>query len=266
MKWKAWTFFICMMIICCILGVWQVQRYHFKKHLQDQFNARANAAPVWLQEGLAKTADVQYLKVKVRGFYQNEKTFFLDNRIYQGQMGVEVLTPFVMTSCVADPVRPEERAARLEGLVTPASTLPSRRRFAPPQGERAGKCQQNLVVDRGWVARPSSALPVIPEVTGEQTLAGDLKTYHEYQFILGDNVLSRSPLVMQKVDFRALSALTSTDYYPFVLRLDKNAPSGFVRDWVVTATTPERHLAYAVQWFVFASVLLVACLYIKIKA
>ena len=47
-------------------------------------------------------------------------------------------SPYVTPFAPRTAVRPEERAARLEGLVTSAHALPSRRRFAPHQGERTG--------------------------------------------------------------------------------------------------------------------------------
>jgi len=45
------------------------------------------------------------------------------------------------------------------------------------------------------------------------------------------------------------------------VRLDAGTPGVFVRDWPVISTTPEKHRAYAVQWFAMAAMLLALHLY-----
>jgi surfeit locus 1 family protein len=44
----------------------------------------------------------------------------------------------------------------------------------------------------------------------------------------------------------AQSGIALRDYQ---LLLDPSAPDGFVRDWHPGGTAPDRHVAYAVQWF-----------------
>ncbi len=39
-----------------------------------------------------------------------------------------------------------------------------------------------------------------------------------------------------------------------VILLDPAEPDGFVREWSVRGTAPDRHLGYAVQWLAFAAV------------
>jgi len=115
-----------------------------------------------------------------------------------------------------------------------------------------------VLVDRGWAALPAmQVLPVIEPVTGRQMLTGHVKFVGERQFILGDVIpdpLAR-PLVVQKIDIKAVSQALKRDFYPFVIRLDATAPHGYVRDWSaasLAAIPPERHLGYAVQWFAMA--------------
>jgi surfeit locus 1 family protein len=43
------------------------------------------------------------------------------------------------------------------------------------------------------------------------------------------------------------------------VRLDPTAENGFVRQWIISAMQPERHLGYAVQWFAMALVLSIMC-------
>ena len=46
--------------------------------------------------------------------------------------------------------------------------------------------------------------------------------------------------------------------YPYVLRLDPTMLGGFTPNWVISAIHPEKHLVYAVQWFLLALVVLVS--------
>jgi surfeit locus 1 family protein len=205
----------------CVLGEWQLYRYHFKQTLVSTYAARSTATPKPLAELLATNKnDLQFQRVAVQGQYLNQQTMFVQNRFYKEQLGYEVITPLQIPG---------------------QSTL--------------------LLVDRGWVQKPADAeLPNIATVTDAQQIIGNIKLVNEYQFILGQNILQpkSTPLVMQKVDVKEISQLTQQTYYPFVLRLDPVAKNGFVRDWALTGMNPERHMGYAVQWFLMAIVLFIA--------
>jgi surfeit locus 1 family protein len=113
-----------------------------------------------------------------------------------------------------------------------------------------------LLVNRGWVkAQPQFAQNTLSETS---SVTGVIKLLNEYQFILGKNILqpAATPVVMQKIDTQELGKLLHADVYPFVLRLDAAAPNGFVREWSAVNVNPQRHMGYAVQWFLMALVLL----------
>lgn len=179
-------------VLFCVLGVWQVHRYHYKKLLLS----------------------ASHQLTAFSGHYENALTILLQNRFYKGQAGFEVVTPL---------------------------RIPGQKKL--------------LLVDRGWT--PSSHIPSVPE---EQHIKGYIKLLNEFQFILGKNTSNPTaiPLVMQKIDIDEISQITHQTYYPFVLRLDKNEANGFVREWVITTILPERHMGYAVQWFLMAIVLVIA--------
>jgi surfeit locus 1 family protein len=115
-----------------------------------------------------------------------------------------------------------------------------------------------LLVNRGWV----KSLMAEHNLQNVTSVTGVIKLLNEYQFILGKNILQplASPVVMQKVDTLELSALLQAPVYPFILRLDAVAPNGFVREWSAVNVNPQRHMGYAVQWFLMALVLLGAYL------
>lgn len=206
-------------ILFCVLGVWQLHRYQHKKTMLVTFQERSSTPKSFLQ--LSHFIDaLQFQRVTVEGEYVNEMTMFVQNKIYKGQVGYEVLTPL-----------------------------------------RIKNQKLMLLVDRGWIQQPADkSLPKIENINQEQQIEGYIKLLNEYQFILGNNILepARSPLVMQKINIDDISKITHQTYYPFVLRLDASQKNGFVRDWVITSVEPERHLGYAIQWFVMAIVLMIA--------
>jgi surfeit locus 1 family protein len=204
-------------ILFCVLGKWQLYRYHFKKTLLASYQESTIAPPTPLATLLLTKESLQFKHVAVTGHYLNALTMFVQNQFYNAQLGYEVLTPLQI----------------------------------------AGQ-KDVVLVDRGWVKKPADAdLPVIAPALDEQQITGNIKLVNEYQFILGENILQPNvrPIVMQKVDMKEISQMTQQSFYPFVLRLGVNEKNGFVRDWTLTAVNPERHMGYAVQWFLMAIVL-----------
>ena len=217
-KFKLVFSLLCLSLfcLCCVLGVWQLHRYAYKKNLIVNYQQRIKAAPIDFQTVL-RQGDLQFKRIKIDGQYLNQLTVFIQNRFYHDELGFEVLTPLQIV------------------------------------GEKT-----LLLVDRGWIKK-SNINSLVP-VTAQQKITGYLKLLDEYQFILGKNVLqpNQKPLVLQRIDTKDLSQITHRDFYPFILRLSPDATNGYVRDWTIISVTPERHLAYAVQWFALALVLLIA--------
>lgn len=201
-------------ILFCLLGMWQLQRYHFKKELLQLYHDRLEAAPRSLSEVLAGH-DLSFQRIKVSGKFLFDQTMLMQDQFFQDQLGYEVLTPF-----------------------------------------QIDHDKKLLLIDRGW------SNGYLPEKNNNSTvtISGYIKLLNEYQFILGDNILKPDsrPLTMQKINIEEISRITHQDYYRFILRLDPAMPNGFTRQWTISTVLPERHLGYAIQWFVMAFVLVIA--------
>jgi surfeit locus 1 family protein len=222
LKFKLGFLLFCALIIslCCFLGNWQLHRYHFKKNLLQTYEQNKLKPPLTLAQYNATPQATQFQKIVVTGNYVTQQTVLLQNKPYKEQLGYEVITPLKMA------------------------------------GEKS-----QLLVDRGWVAQGNENSGSVLHTLGDtEKITGAVKLLNEHQFILGKNILdaTRKPMLMQKLDIDELSGLTGQSYFPFVLRLSADAPEGFVRDWVITAVQPERHLGYAFQWFAMALALLIA--------
>lgn len=221
---KIGFFFLCLFVVslCTTLGFWQLHRYDFKKTMLANYQQRFAAAPIAFHELKGSPDTWQFENVNVKGRYDNASTMLVQNQLYKGQVGFEVLTPI-----------------------------------------RIANDNKLLLVDRGWVPDSKDhALPKIEDVSGEQNITGYIKIFNEHQFILGKNILNTEsrPLVMQKIDVNEISKIMHQEYYPVILRLHASQPHGFIRDWIVATILPERHMAYAVQWFALAIVLMIAFL------
>jgi surfeit locus 1 family protein len=72
------------------------------------------------------------------------------------------------------------------------------------------------------------------------------------------------PQVIQAIDIPALEQRLDQALLPLVLQLDADDTHGFVRDWkAVYGIPPDKHRAYAMQWFTLAAVL--AIIYIGVN-
>ncbi|WP_016782735.1 SURF1 family protein, partial [Pseudomonas fragi] len=75
------------------LGFWQLGRAEQKRVLLDNYAERQMAAPVAVGQ-LHGLADPAFRRVQLRGHFDGQHSLLLDNRVRDGQGGVELLQPF----------------------------------------------------------------------------------------------------------------------------------------------------------------------------
>jgi surfeit locus 1 family protein len=218
------SFCLFFIVLFCSLGTWQLHRYHAKQVLMKTYEERLHALPKPFELLSGNIEDFQFQPVVVQGEWTHTFSMFIQ-QMHQGQPGFEVITPLrVMSS------------------------------------------QKWLLVDRGWIPKAKDrSIPSFMPISGKLQLLGYIKLVDEHRFMLGKNIMDANvkPWVMQKIDIDELRKLTKHDFYPFMLRLDPEESYGFVRDWAISVTLPERHLLYAFQWFALAIIVLVGyCVFI----
>jgi surfeit locus 1 family protein len=206
------------------LGYWQLERAAWKQSLVDTHAARIHAPARPLRRVLDAGIDLEYRQVTAQGVYDLDHQLLLDNQIYQGTAGYQVLTPL-----------------HLDG---------------------AGAGEDWVLVNRGWVALGASRaqLPAVTGPAGRIMLHAIIKLPPEKTFRLEakEEPGARSwPQVIQELAIGPIGRRLGHPLLPLVLLLDKADPGGFARDWKpVYGITPDKHRAYAVQWFTLALVLL----------
>lgn len=154
----------------------------------------------------------------------------LENKLYQGRAGVHVLTPLTL---------------------------------------RDGSA---LLVNRGWLPLPPdrSALPEFSTPTNPLELAGRLGPLSQPGVQIGTpQTLQQNdwPQLIVYPDWGRMESALNLKLHRQVLYLDVASEAGFKdRNWTPFTMGPDRHRAYAVQWFAFALTALITWLVLGINA
>ena len=221
-KLKNWKLSLLALLLFCLfiaLGVWQLNRAQQKQALLNAFAQHAQLPPHSIQS-LNHLNDQRFYRVLLKGNFDNAHTFLLDNKTFHQQVGYEVYTPF-----------------------------------------KAAGIEKAILVDRGFIPLGSNRqiLPTVPAVLGERTIVGLLNLPPTY-FALGsinENAAIRWPLRIGYIVLPELEKLLPYSLATDVLNLDPKDPAAFSIEWQIVIMGPERHQAYAVQWFAFALTLLI---------
>lgn len=215
-NWKILLFSLFFFPLTMRLGFWQLERGEEKQGMLSVHQQRAAASRVDVSK-LQQAEDRQYVKVFVAGVFDNSTTLLLDNRVRGGRPGYEVISVF------------------------------------RPVGQPA------LLVNRGWIEGNlnRAILPVVPLIENEVTLTGYLYQSPGQQFMLGSDLWDADkPLqIVQNAAPEIVAERLGEPFYDYMLRLDKDAVGAFDSTWHIVNVQPEKHLGYAVQWFVMAAVL-----------
>jgi surfeit locus 1 family protein len=216
------------------LARWQLHRADETRTLAAKFAAAA-ALPALEHAPDEATDDLRFRRVALRGSYLPGRQFLLDNRIRDGVVGYEVLTPLKL----ADDHR---------WLVVNRGWLPGDldRRKLPDIAVGAGDREVVGRIER--MPRPGIRL-------GSGATAG-----------AGSRAEDGTATVVVYPTSRELGELVGEPLLDYELLLDEAAPDGFVREWRAPGLAIERHLAYAGQWAFLAIGALGAGIAIAIRA
>lgn len=172
---------------------------------------------------------LRYARVSSTGRFDTRRHILLDNQVLHGTAGVHVLTPFQTFS-----------------------------------GE-------TILVNRGWKPLPADrrSLPDVWTPAVPVAIRGILAPPPEYGPQLGaaDELGTDDwPQLVTYLDISAAAEALQTDLAAWVVWLDPGDPAGFEgRDWSPVAMKPERHRAYAVQWFALAGTALIIWLVLLLR-
>ena len=137
------------------LGNWQLHRAAYKLELQQCVEFAAHRPPLQVPTSLVPTEDLAYYRVEARGEFRPELSIFLDNKVHDGVVGYEVLTPLKLANSqmyvLVDRGWVAATATRSETPVvrTPGGEL-QLEGFAVPPPTRFLELSSQVVTGRVW--------------------------------------------------------------------------------------------------------------------
>ncbi len=206
------TVLLILALVFASLGQWQIERKVEKQELLDRFE-QAQEMP--LEQAL--NSDLEFARVQIFGHYEALWHVLLDNKIWQGQPGVHVLSLFYS----------KQGAALLvdRGWVA--------------------------------MNRDRRSLPEITTPREEMVISGLLSKLPGGGVQLGQpDVIDHldGPVLLTYLDIKTIAAKADLPIASMILKLDAADSSGFEdREWQPAVILPPQHQAYAVQWFALAA-------------
>ncbi len=207
------------------LGFWQLERADDKRSIEDSIK-QANTGSVELIKKEEGLQSKEYYEVRLQGKYLSDKQFIYDNQIVDQVSGYYVLTPYA-----------------LEGQ---SKAILINRGFIPWNGRRdkladivIGQETREIKVQ---ISKPIKRMELKPSEVGIQF-----------------------PALIQSIDLQDMADRATVDFSSVIGLLDASASNGFIRKWEPYTGSIEKHIGYAVQWFLMALVLAIIGIRIAIK-
>jgi surfeit locus 1 family protein len=207
------------------LGFWQLERADDKRSIEASIK-QANTGSVELIKKEKGLQSKEYYEVRLQGKYLSDKQFIYDNQIVDQVSGYYVLTPYA-----------------LEGQ---SKAILINRGFIPWNGRRdkladivIGQETREIKVQ---ISKPIKRMELKPSEVGIQF-----------------------PVLIQSIDLQDMADRAKVDFSSVIGLLDASASNGFIRKWEPYTGSIEKHIGYAVQWFLMALVLAIIGIRIAIK-
>jgi len=197
------------------LGIWQSDRAIEKEQRISRIATYQTKEALTIEQINALQSaneDINDLPIRLSGFFNAKKVFLIDNQTNKGRLGYRVL-----------------QSLQLEKV--------------------------SVLVNLGWVEGfiDRGKLPNVEALSGQHDVIGNIRLIEKGMTLSEENYQAPSwPLRVQQVELDKFSQLIDEKLLPFVIYLDKNERIGFEKNWRPIVMPPEKHRAYAFQWFSLA--------------
>jgi surfeit locus 1 family protein len=207
------------------LGFWQLERADDKRSIEASIK-QANTGSVELIKKEEGLQSKEYYEVRLQGKYLSDKQFIYDNQIVDQVSGYYVLTPYA-----------------LEGQ------------------------SKAILINRGFIPWNGRRDKLADIVIGQETREIKVqisKPIKRMELKLSE-VGIQFPVLIQSIDLQDMADRAKVDFSSVIGLLDASASNGFIRKWEPYTGSIEKHIGYAVQWFLMALVLAIIGIRIAIK-
>lgn len=204
---------LAVVVIFVKLGTWQLDRADFKDGIQEKFESRL-ATDYQRFSATDSLVDIDYRNLILNGKFDLSRTILVDNKLFEGRAGYDVLTPFILSD--------------------------SRKAVLVNRGWVA-------------LGNSRDILPVIEQPAVLDEVKGIASVPNTEGFRMGTvSLTNRWPQVVPFIDVEAMQVSFSGDLLPLVLWLAPDQPGFYQRSWSPVWADPDKSRAYALQWFIFA--------------
>ena len=217
----------CLLALLLRLGFWQLSRAEEKRAFLANQHEKMQKEVLPITTLLAGNKDLRYRRVILEGHYDVKHQFLLDNQFHNGKVGYLVLTPFILA-----------------------------------------KNSQAVLVNRGWVLmnKDRKQLPNVNFMPPAKKLSivGVINHFPQVGLVLegADEPGKGWPSVVQLIDVQKITNKLKQSILDFQVQLSADQSYGYVREWKInTPMPPEKHVAYAFQWFALAVTLTLLALW-----
>lgn len=192
------------------LGFWQLDRAEQKRERLALIEQRSNLAPLRIDDLHDGFDDIRDLPLTVSGNFDQSEYYLLDNRVYEGNVGYQVIgklhTSYGVLFVNLGWVEGTGSRDQLPTIALPDRSILLSGVVAVPELNP-------------WIKETASASPNWPKL-------------------------------IQQLDLELLQSWQPNQrLLDFVLLVNPQQPIGFARNWQPVVMPPEKHTGYALQWF-----------------
>lgn len=167
------------------------------------------------------TENTAFRRVRFFGRPDSQHIWLVENQVYQGKIGFHFLVPVVLED------------------------------------------GRTILVNAGWVpgGGQRGEIPPLPTLPETAVFTGQLRTVSQNRLLRGELVDAGWPKRILQVDIPAMEKSLGQPLSPWVVQLDAASPMAQTVYWPALNMSADKHIAYAVQWFLMAFVLAILWLY-----
>ena len=230
---------------CILLGRWQLSRADERREIAAVIERGRHAQSINLNHVAQEEVLQAWRPAEVEGLWKPEWSLLLDNRNLEGKPGLWLATPLLLADGRAVLVLRGWFARPIGSEISPKiQTPPGLQRVT---GEIALRVPRLFEL---WGARENaqSSLPESWPAQGAPSNAAD------------QNQETAKLLRLQNIDIAELSKRLKVGFLPVVLMQTDTLEDGLKRLWPEPSVDYDKNMGYAMQWFGFAAIAVIAWL------
>lgn len=214
----SWRMFIC--TLCAVVILMSLGHWQMMRaqEKRDMLSlAKMQARRSPVSWQMGTKTPVAYEALTIQGHYL-PMVLLLDNQHHEHQFGYDIISPVILLD------------------------------------------QSVILVDRGWVPADMTRqhLPDVNVPNQLQTLTGYAYYPSSKHWLLGPAFEERTAntTIIEMIDTVLIGKILHKSVYPFIIRLNSDEANGYIRQWPIVSMSPNRHIGYAIQWYVMALIVL----------